>query len=577
MSCVGYYQDVWVKGRVLFYGERECASRYVPIRGLLVRLGKPCKVLDFGADVGYFSVRTAYDFPESYVVAVDSNPDLPKIVKMNSLSNVEVINECLKAEELSNLGRFDVVIAYSILHHFDNWEKYMNALLSITDYALIENPQVDEHKHTYRRETANQIYNVLSKMENTTVVCYTPPRRFTAKIDFTGAKPRPIFLVARKPLPQPKPIKLKVEKGEGASSRTIDFWVTTDWKPIGFEPLWATLNLYGFESAVVSTWENKVFLEVKWGRRQEDNWRFWEWLIGWKIKIGGYAFCGFPRDGYFEVLAPFSIREALNIKYGDDVVVEPLSYEEETRLYVKRCYQRILCRQPDQEGLENYTRLILTGKIKRDELPKILSESPEAQKLKEMNLSDKQLAMRSLPQGGLQIDVGAAFADWTLAMLKKADEVWAFEPDARLLSQLWEIKSPKLRLFGFPLADKTGFVRLYVRGIGHTGITTEGNPLEFERIEIMYAETLDRLTCLTETPVTVIKIDVEGAEHLVLKGARETITKNKPIIIVEYHNNLKYVEEELKALNYTVIWKSERPHVKTFENGIIVATYEGDI
>lgn len=36
-------------------------------------------------------------------------------------------------------------------------------------------------------------------------------------------------------------------------------------------------------------------------------------------------------------------------------------------------------------------------------------------------------------------------------------------------------------------------------------------------------------------PITVIKIDCEGAELLILKGAKETLAKNRPLILLEFH------------------------------------------
>ena len=63
------YQDVWVKGRVIIKGVRDCEGRYMAIRNELRRLGFPGKngdrpftVLDIGAGSGYFSFRLAEEF-----------------------------------------------------------------------------------------------------------------------------------------------------------------------------------------------------------------------------------------------------------------------------------------------------------------------------------------------------------------------------------------------------------------------------------------------------------------------------------------------------------------------------------
>jgi Methyltransferase FkbM domain len=38
--------------------------------------------------------------------------------------------------------------------------------------------------------------------------------------------------------------------------------------------------------------------------------------------------------------------------------------------------------------------------------------------------------------------------------------------------------------------------------------------------------------------VHAIKIDVEGAEQMVLQGARETLVRNRPIVLVDLHPDL---------------------------------------
>ena len=50
--------------------------------------------------------------------------------------------------------------------------------------------------------------------------------------------------------------------------------------------------------------------------------------------------------------------------------------------------------------------------------------------------------------------------------------------------------------------------------------------------------------------IDTIKIDVEGYEYEVLKGSVETISKNKPWVVVEINDNRKSILNFFKKLNY---------------------------
>lgn len=54
--------------------------------------------------------------------------------------------------------------------------------------------------------------------------------------------------------------------------------------------------------------------------------------------------------------------------------------------------------------------------------------------------------------------------------------------------------------------------------------------------------------------IRLLKIDVEGAEHMVIKGAKETITKFRPTIMIEIHSmsTMLAVCSCLYSLNYSV-------------------------
>lgn len=52
------------------------------------------------------------------------------------------------------------------------------------------------------------------------------------------------------------------------------------------------------------------------------------------------------------------------------------------------------------------------------------------------------------------------------------------------------------------------------------------------------------------TDISYIKIDVEGYERKVLKGALETIKKYKPILVIEQNDITLYGENKLAAKNF---------------------------
>jgi FkbM family methyltransferase len=60
--------------------------------------------------------------------------------------------------------------------------------------------------------------------------------------------------------------------------------------------------------------------------------------------------------------------------------------------------------------------------------------------------------------------------------------------------------------------------------------------------------------CLSHRPPTFIKIDVEGEEIDVLKGARQTLAQHKPVLLIEVHNqeNIAAMGGLLTPLNYSI-------------------------
>jgi FkbM family methyltransferase len=145
-------------------------------------------------------------------------------------------------------------------------------------------------------------------------------------------------------------------------------------------------------------------------------------------------------------------------------------------------------------------------------------------------------ALRScVPTRSTVIDVGAnigfftaRFARWT----GPGGRVIAIEPEALNRASL-EARVRRAGLSGIvecvaaAAADRVGELRLALTP-GHIGdhhLAEEGEPVP--------AVTLDALTADDERPVSLVKIDVQGAEMLVLAGAQQTIAAHKPAIYVE--------------------------------------------
>ncbi len=169
-----------------------------------------------------------------------------------------------------------------------------------------------------------------------------------------------------------------------------------------------------------------------------------------------------------------------------------------------------------------------------------------------------------VPQHGkCLVDVGANVGGWTFFVAKKGLEVYAFEPMPKAYNILKERAKnfPNVHPFPYAVGDKDTVGRLGFTAFGVTGTMDE-------EINLPGGGTIDipvrKLDSMRLPEVGVIKIDTEGYETPILQGAREIITKYKPILIIEVHKQTgkaaKNFEEEkqriesiLKNLHYNWI------------------------
>lgn len=141
------------------------------------------------------------------------------------------------------------------------------------------------------------------------------------------------------------------------------------------------------------------------------------------------------------------------------------------------------------------------------------------------------------------VDVGANIGWTALRMAHRAVRggVFAFEPDPYNAEQCLENISrndlTNIELFSSGLGDTDTTVAMEVRTPSNRG----GNriaPQGVNASRLVRITRMDNVSALRNAnKIDLIKIDVEGYELRVLKGAREILLKHKPVLFIELDDN----------------------------------------
>ncbi len=138
-----------------------------------------------------------------------------------------------------------------------------------------------------------------------------------------------------------------------------------------------------------------------------------------------------------------------------------------------------------------------------------------------------------VPRGGMAIDVGANVGLWCYRLSSHFDRVEAFEPQPRCYDIVHRAKLPGVSLHREALSSKDGAAVLKIPA--HWGLRIPGMA-SLNAMDGNYEEVTVETRRLDEFDfrgVNFIKIDVEGHESDVLAGGRETILREKPVMVIE--------------------------------------------
>jgi FkbM family methyltransferase len=165
----------------------------------------------------------------------------------------------------------------------------------------------------------------------------------------------------------------------------------------------------------------------------------------------------------------------------------------------------------------------------------------------------RAIARRRPLAGARCWDIGAHVGYHTLAFAAQGAHVVAFEPGGANAARFREhlkrnpALAERIRLVQTAVADRDGEMT-FVESSDMTGASTGSHLAEatpplraqvyagFERHAVTTAAVDTLIEQQAEPVPDIIKIDVEGAEHLVLQGGRRSLARHKPLLLLEVHH-----------------------------------------
>jgi FkbM family methyltransferase len=167
------------------------------------------------------------------------------------------------------------------------------------------------------------------------------------------------------------------------------------------------------------------------------------------------------------------------------------------------------------------------------------------------------LFARFLSREGALLDIGAHIGYYSLYMLPRVKEVYAFDPNPDV--QDWLSKNldrfPNTRVVQMALGANSGrkrFIQTAKPDFAHLD-NGSSDPSAIE-VDVV---TIDEFISKNELTVTGVKIDVEGSDIDVITGGRRTLIKQQPLVLTEAKPGSALLEA-LAGTNYSVFGFTRR-------------------
>lgn len=162
-----------------------------------------------------------------------------------------------------------------------------------------------------------------------------------------------------------------------------------------------------------------------------------------------------------------------------------------------------------------------------DHFPKMLDKSISKGGPAEYQYQVRDRSLQFVTNKRVALDIGANVGLWSRSLVKHFETVVAFEPVPMFRDCLTKnVVAENLDIRPIALGDHDAMIKMIITegNTGHTHVdpnSTDGDT------------PIVRLDSLNLQNIDYIKIDCEGYEYRVLQGAKETIMRCRPVIVVE--------------------------------------------
>ncbi|MHB8638576.1 MAG: FkbM family methyltransferase [Candidatus Acidiferrales bacterium] len=142
----------------------------------------------------------------------------------------------------------------------------------------------------------------------------------------------------------------------------------------------------------------------------------------------------------------------------------------------------------------------------------------------------------------LLFDVGASFGIFSMAAAHVGGKAVAVDPSPiathfiKIESQLNKY-SENIEIVQACVSDSSGLIEMLDAGVFSDGYFKVARGRPSNDLRQTQAITIDQMAAKFGTP-THIKIDVEGHEAAVVRGAKNTLSNFSPLLFIELHNDM---------------------------------------